>query len=96
MLLHPLNAQIHSGQLFWFSAPKSLGMPTMVGIGTKAAISLHHVWHDKSFDEPDLSAYAACMELLPDDVSDDGQLSVTFGKESSTTLTTEQSVELIG
>jgi len=92
-LLQPANGQLRSGQLISFSAPSSLGKPTDISIGTRAAVPLGDVVHEDGSPADEMSTYVACMVLLPVDSGNDGHLVITFGDK---VLMTSESVMLHG
>ena len=92
IVLHPANSQMHTGQLFRFSAPSSLGKPSAISIGGKAAEPLGHVVSEEVSAAISLATYVACMVLLPDGQSEVGQLAITFVGEK--TLRTREPITL--
>ena len=92
-LLQPANGQLRSGQLISFSAPSSLGKPTDISIGIRAAVPLGDVVHEDGSPTDEMTTYVACMVLSPVDSGNNGQLVITFGDKM---LMTPESVMLRG
>ncbi len=96
VVLHPANAEIHSGQLMLVQVPADMGLPSAISLGGQkellldGAVCLH-----SSAAAAGTSEYVVCMVVIPEDgLSAAGQVMIEFSGGQS--LITSCSFRLFG